>query len=351
MATVKRTSTAAIEQEVQERVGKGNAKTVYKVPISRPANVVEKQADPETLRLYTSANLEHTTLLVTGFGAYLLVTAAVALVGNALVKITDYQFSLLVVVLANAAGIAALLMLARAVWEDAMADGISISDVIMWVSVGGALALIANAIWGDAETSTLIVLASIPALLTPWSTPRIKAGLQGINLSRPLRDVLYTHYEQMEVEYSEPVVPRGDMLDGELLMMDVKADNSPLFGGKPYLLFRQVEDFCAVAFEQRMSAAGNWVSGLSRNSMLGEKIGPPDNTVPGYPKSHIEVTRGTYDRIINGLVGVGLVQIAPVGTVWSKIDSDSEYTSGFTMEEISRRLQQYAFQAVERKGK
>lgn len=348
MATVKRsTAASALDETIRQRVGRGTATTTYQVPISRPASVVEKQSDPDVFRSYSDGHQEQMAKFVSGATVYLLTAAVIYGIERLVLMIFDGQVSDTMVLALHVGAIICFSTIGIVLLRDAIRPGIAISDIVVALSGIAIVMVFVSYISGEEQTGALVIIALLAAFLNPWSTPRMVAGLNGLREINALKEVLYRHYEELEVEYDEPIVPRGDMMPGELLMQPTKADNSPLFGNTPYLLLRQVEDFCHIAFYERASESGNVVSGLSRSSMKGEMIGPPNNTVPGVPSSHIPVTRGTYDKIITGLVGVGLVQIANVGTVWSKIDAHSTFTSGWTMDEISERLQQYAFKAKE----
>lgn len=347
MATVKRSTATALDETVQQRVGAGTAKTVYQVPISRPAQVVERQSDPDTFRSYSDGHQEQMAKFVGGAMVYLLTAALIYGIELLVLLVSHGKVDDAVILVVHVGAIICFGAIMYVLLKDALRPGITVSDIVVALSGVAIVMVFVSYISGEQQTGALVIIALLAAFLNPWSTPRMVAGLNGLREINALKDVLYRHYEEVEVEYDEPVVPRGEMMPGELLMQPTGADGSPLFGNAPYLLLRQVEDFCAIAFDERVSENGNPVSGLSRNSMKGEMIGPPNNTVPGVPASRIQVTRGTYDRIITGLVGIGLVQITNVGTVWSKIDAKSTFTSGWTMQEISERLQQYAFKAKE----
>lgn len=345
MARTKRINKAAVET-VREAVGRGTSETTYEVATAQPASVVERKADPETLRAYSDVQQSQIHKVTSGAFVYLI--TAIAVYGILLVMHIVGWIALgdSGAVIITIIGVVILCGLAWIAWDAAAAPGVNISDVVVAASLLGVGLLFYSLLVGDVIRGALAVLAGLLAVLNPWSSSRLYSGLKTLNAgTAALDEVLYNNYTKVKVQREDRVVPNvGKPLVGERLMMSHKDDNTLLFGNSPYMLYRQIEDFVAQTMDERRTDSGKLTSGLTRTAVVGNiYIGPPNGTVPSYDVSYLRVTRPMYETIIKALQEIGLVQIVPAGTVWSKIAPGTAYKCGYTLGELHDALMPYTF--------
>lgn len=332
MARIKRVAVpAAKQEEIRERVARGTSSTIYQVPISRPAQVVERQSDPETVRSYSDVSEAQIAKVTSGLSMYILTVAVLAGLAYLASEVGGFELPAAVILLVHV-----LLVIA--------AIPVALPGGLAWWTVG-ALAVIAVTIASyvltDGTLLTWTVICMAVAALNWKATPKIVSGLEALGKKPSLDEILWTHHEDMEVFDDDPEqrpAPAG------IAIMNLPGDK-PIFGSNPYFLYPQIEDFCFAAMSERYNDRGKPMSGLSRHNMVEvvKAVGPPNGSISDRPVSRLKISRDTYDIIINGLVAAGLVQkIDGVGTVWSKIAPGTSYTCGWSIDEIRRILRQYA---------
>lgn len=334
--------------EVRERVGRGTAVTEYQVPKSKPADVVNKSVDPGTLR-DMSNNLEEqgqkmavglffllVTWLLTGFVAVKLYEAGVE-PGTGLV-------------LGTYAG--ALAVLGTISWSEYNNRRKSNFEQITWIVAAVAIVLMLVSVWNGTDGRTaMVILAFCVAALNPWGLSKLVAGMRGWNDTKEARKALY---ENETTVYTSDRLPgrHADALgvhdeNTDPVLVAVRDNGSlvfPAVNGVPFLV-RQVEDFCFQAMKEVGTQRGPG-SGLAREAMVKQVVGPPNNTVPGRPQSRITVTRTVYDAVLAGLYASGLVTDGDKGATWAKIKPGTKYECGWGIEEISATLLQHSSKSV-----
>lgn len=331
--------------EVRERVGLGTAVTEYQVPRSKPADVVNKSVDPATLR-DMSNNLEEQGQKI-AVGLFVLLVTWL-LTGFVAVKLYEAGVEPGVgVVLGTYAGALALLGLVS--YSEYNNRDKSAFEQITWVVAVVAIVLMLASAWNGTEGRTaMVILAFAVSACNPWGLGKLVAGMRGWNDTQAAREALYVN---------ETTVYTSDRLPGtqasvhdqnaDPVLVAVRDNGSlvfPAVNGVPFLV-RQVEDFCFQAMKEVQTQRGPG-SGLAREAMVNQLIGPPDNTVPGRSKSKITVTRTVYDAVLAGLYATGLAADGDKGAVWAKIKSGTRYECGYGIEEINAILLQYSSKSV-----
>ncbi len=330
--------------EVRERVGRGTAVTEYQVPHSKPADVVNKSVDPGVLR-DVSNNLEEQGQKMAVGLFFLLVTWL--LTGFVAVKLYEAGVEPGVgLVLATYAG--AFLVLGMVCYSEYTNRHKSNFEEITWIVSAVAIVLMLASLWNGTDgRTTMVILAFYVAALNPWGLSKMVAGMRGWNDTKEVRKSLY---ENETTIYTSDHLP-GTQADAfgvhnktdDPVLVAVRDNGSlvfPAVRGVPFLV-RQVEDFCFQAMKEVATQRGPG-SGLAREAMVNQLIGPPNNTVPGRPKSKITVTRTVYDAAMTGLYATGLAADGDKGATWAKIKEGTRYECGYGLEEISATLLQYS---------
>lgn len=335
--------------EVRERVGLGTAVTEYQVPRSKPADVVNKSVDPATLR-DMSNNLEEQGQKI-AVGLFVLLVTWL-LTGFVAVKLYEAGVEPGVgVVLGTYAGALALLGLVS--YSEYNNRDKSAFEQITWVVAVVAIVLMLSSVWNGTEGRTaMVILAFGVAACNPWGLGKLVAGMRGWNDTQSAREALYVNETTV---YTSDHIPRGvaetlgvadDQADPVLVGV---RDNGtlvfPIVGGVPFMV-RQAKDFCDIGMKEIATQRGPG-SGLTRDAMVNQMIGPRNGTVPGRPVSYLKITRAVYDAMIAGLYATGLVVAdGKSGTKWAKIKDGTRYECGYSDQEIMSVLLQYSSKSV-----
>lgn len=335
---------------ITDNVGRGKAKTRYEVAESKPADVINRAADPKTLKDYSEVMEDQMRKIALGLLWFLITVLVVSSVGLALYSSGLFVPGSDMILVSYVAAIGVLGYMAVSQWNDR--EQSSFEKVIIPVTVGMLIFLMRSVVQGSQEQATVIILAFAISALNPYGFPKLWAGIKTYRHKGSYDAVLYENKKTVEV-YDDSLdndedddSPKSVM--SEPILVDIRQDGTPLFQpiNKEPFLVRQVEDFCYIAFKPVATERGPG-SGLSRNNMLGKHIGPPNKTVPGRPQSNIKVSRNVYDSIMAGLFAIGLVTDGPKGTaVWSKIKPGTLYESGYSIEEIRVALLRHSTKSL-----
>ncbi len=335
---------------VRERVGLGTAEVTYDIPVAKPADVVNRAADPLTLQAYSAANQEQVFKIVVGLGAILLTWVVVG--GLALVAYYNDLIEPSTEVVVAVYGVTVLL-LAAVSWRQWVTRYENDFDkIILFFAAAAFVILVRSVIKGQEEQMAVLLLALALSVFNPWGTPRVVSGLRSYRHIERYDEVLYNNHRRVYVgnNSASSLIEKtqADEEMGEPLMVGKRDNGSLVFpsrSGQAYL-YRHIEDFCFVALKEGPGTNGP-TSGLSRSNMLGKTIGPQNNTVPGRPVSLLKVTQNVYNDIISGLYATGLVeQGANRATVWSKIKEGTEFECGWDFGHIQTTLLQFSSKAV-----
>lgn len=335
---------------VQENVGRGKAKTEYEVAESKPADVINRAADPATLKAYSDVIEDQMRKISVGLIWFLLTASITSAIGLLLYAQDVFVPGPDIILFSYLAAFGALGYIGVSQWQDR--EQSAFEKVIIPVVLSLVFFLL-RALWRGSESeASVLILAFGLASLNPQGFPKLWAGIKTYRHKASYDAVLYENKKTVTV-YDDAMDDEDDESDvksvmSEPILVDIRQDGTPLFPpvNKEPFLVRQVEDFCYIAFKPITTERGPG-SGLSRNNMLGKHIGPPNKTVPGRPQSSIKVSRNVYDSIMAGLYATGLVTDGPKGTaVWSKIKQGTLYESGYSIEEIRVALLRHSTKSL-----
>lgn len=335
---------------VQENVGRGKAKTEYEVAEAKPADVINRAADPATLKAYSDVLEDQMKKISVGLLWFLATAIATSSIGLFLYAQDVFVPGADIILFSYLAAFGALGYIGISQWRDR--EQSAFEKVIIPVVISLIFFLL-RALWrgSDSEAAVLILAFGIAAL-NPHGFPKLWAGIKTYRHKASYDAVLYENKKVVTV-YEDDALDDEDeggakSVMNEPTLVDIRQDGTPLFPpvNKEPFLVRQVEDFCYIAFKQITTERGPG-SGLSRNNMLGRHIGPPNKTVPGRPQSSIKVSRNIYDSIMAGLYAIGLVTDGPKGAAtWSKIKPGTLYESGYSIEEIRVALLRHSTKSL-----
>jgi hypothetical protein len=343
MARSKHTAAEAI----RERVGKGTATTdySYNVPISKPAKVIEGSANPEVVGSMSDIKEAQGIKIVVG-----LLTTVVTWVlvgGIAMLAYSQgFRLSLDITLGVYVSTTAALVAVSINQYRNRMKSSF---EQVTWIVSAVAIFLMLRSLYlGTEEKTAMLIVAFWIAALNPFGLAKLIAGMGGWNDANVTRSTLYVNEQTVYTNdgASAPVKPQISASD-EPTLVGVRDNGQlmfPTINGLPFLV-RQVEDFCYIAMQERGTEKGPG-SGLARDAMLNQMIGPRNNTVANRPQSYIKVTRGVYDAVMAGLYGIGLVDDGDKGAVWTKIKPGTQFTCGYSINEIKTMLLAHSNQSI-----
>lgn len=334
---------------VTEKVGRGTARTEYEVAEAKPADVINRAADPATLQLYSRVVEEQLGKIALGTLFYALTVAVVGGIGLALYNADIFVPGSDIVLFSYIAAFGVLIYLGANQWSDR--DESSFEKIVIPIILLLIFLMARALVNGTEDRATVLILAFGLAALNPYGFPKLWAGITSYRHKGAYDSVLYQNRKTVSIfedaldeEDEESVMP----VMNEPILVDIRQDGTPLFQpiNKEPFLVRQVEDFCYLAFKPAITERGPG-SGLARSNMLDKHIGPPNKTVPGRPQSNIKITRNVYDSIMAGLYAIGLVTDGPKGAaVWSKIKTGTLYESGYSIEEIRVALLRHSSKSI-----
>lgn len=347
MARAKHTA----QETIRERVGKGTATTnySYNIPVSKPAKVIEGSANPGTVRDMSNAKEEQGIKIVVG----LLMTVVTWLIAGSVMMLAysqDFRLSLDIVGGVYVATIAVLMTVSLNQYKNRAKSSF---EQVTWIVAAIAILLMLRSLYmGTEEKTAMLILAFWIAALNPLGLAKLVAGMGGWNDANVTRGTLYVNEQTVytsDLVAKEPRASTATSGSSDEPVLTSTRDNGtltfPAVNNLPFLL-RQIEDFCYIAMSETATGKGPG-SGLAREAMLNQMIGPRNNTVPNRPQSYIKVTRDVYDAVMSGLYATGLVESGPKGAaVWTKIKDGTQYACGYSIHEIRTQLLAHSNQSV-----
>lgn len=337
-------------EKIRERVGEGTAVTDYRynVPISKPAKVIEGSANPETVGSMSNTKEAQGVKIVVG----LLMTITTWLLVGSVAMFAYSKGARLTLDIVFGVYIATFCILLAVSWNQYNNRAKSSFEQVTWIVSAVAIVLMLRSLYlGTEEKTAMLIIAFWLAALNPFGLAKLIAGMGGWNDANVTRETLYVN--ERTVLASEGAAPRPKVQEthsnasDEPILVGVRDNGQLLFpavNGLPFLV-RQVEDFCYTAFPERVTEKGPG-SGLARDNMLNQMIGPRNNTVVNRPQSYIKVTRGVYDAIMAGLYATGLVEDGDKGSTWTKIKQGTQFTCGYSINEIRAMLLAHSNQSI-----
>jgi len=335
---------------VQEKVGRGYAKTdySYNIPISKPAKVIEGSANPEVVGSMSDIKEAQGIKIVVG----LLMTVVTWLLVGSVAMFAYSQGARLSLDITLGVYVSTIGVLVAVSISQYKARRKSSFEQVIWIVAAVAILLMLRSLYmGTEEKTAMLIIAFWLAALNPFGLAKLITGMGGWNDANVTRGTLYVN-EQTVYTSEGAAVPSAPSASSsgasdEPVLVGVRDNGQLLFptvNGLPFLV-RQVEDFCYTALLERATEKGLG-SGLAREAMLNQMIGPRNNTVANRPQSYIKVTRGVYDAIMAGLYATGLVEDGDKGSTWTKIKQGTEYTCGYSINEIRAMLLAYSNQSI-----
>lgn len=347
MARTKHTA----QEVIRERVGRGTATTdyTYNIPISKPAKVIEGSANPGTVRDMSNAREEQGIKIVVG----LLMTVVTWLIVGSVMMLAysqDFRLSLDIVVGIYVATIAVLMAVSLSQYKNRAKS--SFEQVTWIVAVVAVFLMLRSLYMGTEEKTAMLILAFWIAALNPLGLAKLIAGMGGWNDANVTRSTLYVNEQTVYAGDGPAASPRASTVasgsSDEPILTGVRDNGTLVFpsvNGVPFLL-RQVEDFCYIAISETATGKGPG-SGLAREAMLNQMIGPRNNTVANRPQSYIKVTRDVYDAIMAGLYAIGLIESGPKNAAtWTKIKDGTTAACGYSIHEIRTQLIAHSNQSL-----
>jgi len=337
-------------EAIRERVGKGTAVTdySYNIPISKPAKVIEGSANPEVVGSMSDIKEDQLRKIVIG----LLMTVVTWLLVGFVAMLAYSQDFRLTLDIVGGVYVSTFIVLGAVSWNQYNNRHNSSFEQVTWVVAAVAILLMLRSLYlGTEEKTAMLIIAFWLAALNPLGLAKLIAGMSGYNDANVTRSTLYVNEQTVYTSEgaAAPSAPSASSsgASDEPVLVGVRDNGQLLFptvNGLPFLV-RQVEDFCYTALLERATEKGLG-SGLAREAMLNQMIGPRNNTVANRPQSYIKVTRGVYDAIMAGLYATGLVEDGDRGSTWTKIKQGTEYTCGYSINEIRAMLLAHSNQSI-----
>lgn len=337
-------------ETIRERVGKGTSVTdySYNIPVSKPAKVIEVSANPEVVGSMSDTKEAQGVKIVVG----LLMTITTWLLVGSVAMFAYSKGARLTIDIVGAVYVATLCILGAVSWNQYNNRAKSSFEQVTWIVSAVAILLMLRSLYlGTEEKTAMLIIAFWIAALNPFGLAKLIAGMGGWNDANVTRGTLYVN-EQTVYTNDGAAAPSASSASSssasdEPVLVGVRDNGQLLFpavNGLPFLV-RQVEDFCYTALPERATEKGLG-SGLAREAMLNQMIGPRNNTVANRPQSYIKVTRGVYDAIMAGLYAVGLVEDGDKGSTWTKIKQGTQFTCGYSINEIRAMLLAHSNQSI-----
>jgi len=334
---------------INERVGKGYAKTdySYNIPISKPAKVIEGSANPDTVRSMSDTKEAQGIKIVVGL---LMTVVTWVLVGGVAMLAYSQDFRLTLDIIGGVYLSTTAVLVAVSINQYRNRKKSSFEQVTWIVATVAILLMLRSLYLGTEEKTAMLIIAFWLAALNPFGLAKLIAGMGGWNDANVTRSTLYVNEQTVYTNEgaSTPAAPQASSSAADEPVLVGVRDNGqllfPAVNSLPFLV-RQVEDFCFTAMLERATEKGLG-SGLAREAMLNQMIGPRNNTVANRPQSYIKVTRNVYDAVMAGLYATGLVEDGDKGSTWTKIKQGTQFTCGYSINEVRGMLLTHSNQSV-----
>jgi hypothetical protein len=336
-------------EAIRERVGKGTAVTdySYNIPISKPAKVIEGSANPEVVGSMSDIKEAQGIKIVVG----LLMTITTWLLVGSVAMFAYNEGARLTLDIVGGVYVSTIAVLVAVSISQYKARKKSSFEQVIWIVAATAIFLMLRSLYlGTEEKTAMLIIAFWLAALNPFGLAKLITGMGGWNDANVTRGTLYVNEQTVYTNEGASAPAASQASSGasdEPVLVGVRDNGQLLFpavNGLPFLV-RQVEDFCYTALLERATEKGLG-SGLAREAMLNQMIGPRNNTVANRPQSYIKVTRGVYDAVMAGLYATGLVEDGDKGSTWTKIKKDTQFTCGYSINEIRTTLLAHSNQSV-----